>query len=65
MASTSGSEYAGRTSWHEQGAVTERAGDVGFVLLLAVCAGVVLTVCGLLWLMLGGEYDEDPEDELP
>jgi hypothetical protein len=45
--------------------VTERMADVGFVIFLAACAGVVLTICGLMWLVLGGEYEEDPEDELP
>lgn len=39
--------------------------DVGFVLFLAICTGIVLTVCGLVWLFLGGEYEEDSEDELP
>jgi hypothetical protein len=39
--------------------------EVGFVIFLALCTGILLTVCGLVWLIVGGEYEEDPEDELP
>jgi hypothetical protein len=36
--------------------------DLGFILFLAVCTGIVLALCGLAWLFLGGKYEED---ELP
>jgi hypothetical protein len=39
--------------------VREHLIDVGFVILLSICAGVVLTVCGLMWLFLGGKAYEE------
>jgi hypothetical protein len=45
--------------------VSERLNEVTFIAFLALCTGILLAVCGLVWLIVGGEYEEDPEDELP
>ena len=47
--------------------MSERVIDVGFVVFLAICVGAVLTVCGLVWLFIGGSCNEDDyaQDELP
>jgi hypothetical protein len=45
--------------------LSERVIDVGFIVFLAICTGALLAVCGLVWLFVGGEYEEEPEDQLP
>ena len=33
--------------------------DVGFVIGISIAAGVVMAVGGVVWLVLGGSYEED------
>jgi hypothetical protein len=40
------------------GPMRQRLIDVGFVVGIAICAGVLLAIAGAAWLVLGGSYEE-------